>query len=494
MSEHRTGRAVRALLVAVIAASAVLSPLATAGVSAAPPETGTATQAQILGDPLVPGSTAIVIGDGDCLRLRDAPSISGNRIDCVPDGHTVLVLPSTQEADGFRWQLVEWRGQAGWAADEFLAPYDGAPETAACSPSVIRPGISGSIPSQGGFGLIVWGGGKVEGLQTATLAQNCNLSSVWANRPTGGLVGYRFGAPAFVNAAWTSTVSAMIANGTPLLIVCDRPGSAINVTSVPLPRPTGNAPQLVGSQAAPIPNARAAVVIDEASGAVLFDYNAHTTLAPASLTKIVTAILALEGSIPQSWVQITDVDYRKMPGSSVMGLIPGDCFTVSDLLYGLMLPSGNDAALAIARYQAGSDTAFVAQMNALVRRLGLTDSHFTDPHGLGSPQHYTSAYDLAMLSRYAMTQFPEFRTIVSQRSWTAVGQRSLSMFNVNSFLSRASGADGVKTGYTEEAGRTLSASVTRDGHRVYAIILNDDDRYADAGELIDWAFANYAWE
>src|SRR3546814_276269 len=182
-----------------------------------------------------------------------------------------------------------------------------------------------------------------------------------------------------------------------------------------------------------------------------------------------------------------------MPGSSVMGVIPGGCFTLRDLLYGLMLPSGNDAALAIARYQAGSDEAFVHEMNTLTERLGLTNTHYTDPHGLGSEQHHSSAYDIAMLSRYAMTQLPMFREIVQTPTWTAHGDRELSMRNVNSFLSQFEGGDGVKTGYTEAAGRTLSASATRDGHRVYAVILNDNNRYATAGALIDWAFENYTW-
>ena len=131
--------------------------------------------------------------------------------------------------------------------------------------------------------------------------------------------------------------------------------------------------------AAPKNNAVAAVLIDEPSGAVLFDKGAHERLAPASLTKIVTLVLALEHGGLDEWVDI-DVDSRTMRGSTVMGLIPGDRFTLRDLLYGLMLPSGNDAALAIGRYVAGSDEAFVAQMNALTQRLGLTDSLFANPH------------------------------------------------------------------------------------------------------------------
>src|SRR5690606_29317072 len=149
---------------------------------------------------------------------------------------------------------------------------------------------------------------------------------------------------------------------------------------------------------APQPKARAAIVIDEASGAVLYEHNGYDALPPASLTKIVTAILAMEGSVTDGWVHVRGVDYRQMPGSSVMGIVPGDCFTMRDMLYGLMLPSGNDAALAIGRHVAGSDEAFVAQMNTLMRKLGL-DARFTDPHGLGSEQHRMSPYDIAVLSR-----------------------------------------------------------------------------------------------
>lgn len=485
-------RALSALLIACMLAGSALAPFAQ--IASAEPTIESGTREQIVGDPLVPGSTAIVVGDGDCLRLRANPSTGAARVDCIPDGRTVLVLPSTVEADGYRWQLVEWRGTAGWVADAFLAPYDGPPETAACVASSVAPGLHGSVPSQGGYGLVMWGGGTTSGMETAALAQNCTLTSVWATRPGGGLVGFRFGAPAFVNAPWTAAIGGnTIAPGTPMLLVCDPPGSAITTTGVTIPAASGAAPARTGGEAPPEPNALAAVVIDEDSGAVLYDYNAHNLLPPASLTKIVTAILALEGSDTDAWVPVRDVDYRQMSGSSVMGIVPGDCFTMRDMLYGLMLPSGNDAALAIARHVAGSDEAFVAQMNALMRKLGLS-SRFTDPHGLGSPQHVMSAYDIAMVSRYAMTQFPLFREIVQERSWTAVGDRDLGMFNVNSFLTQFNDSDGVKTGYTGEAGRTLSASATRNGHRVYAVIMNDNERYEDAGDLIDWAFRNFTWE
>jgi serine-type D-Ala-D-Ala carboxypeptidase (penicillin-binding protein 5/6) len=236
--------------------------------------------------------------------------------------------------------------------------------------------------------------------------------------------------------------------------------------------------------------AAGAVVIDEASGAVLYDKDAHASLQPASLTKIVTLILALERSGLDDWVDV-DVDSRVMRGSTVMGLVPGDRFTLRDLLYGMILPSGNDAALAIGRHVAGSDPAFVDQMNALVSRLGLHDSHFVNPHGLGGAAHYTSAYDLAMLSRYGMT-LPGFREIVTTQFYVARGNRQIPLSNINTFLSYP-GNDGIKTGYTRGAGPTMAAAASRNGHRLYAVVLNSQSRDTDARGLMNWAFANFNW-
>ena len=492
MTFGRFTRRAASPIAALLTVITILAPLGSIAVAQTPPTEG--AREQVIGAPLRPGTTAQVTTDGgSCLRLRDIPSINGTQVSCVPDGHTVLVLPVSTEADGYRWQLVEWRGQSGYAADEFLRPYTGPPVSGSCQASTVAPGITGEVPSNGGFGLVVWGGGTIRGLATAALVQNCQLTAVWASKPEGGWVSYNFSVPAFVNAEWNRTIAEVLDAGTPLLIVCDPPGAALSTRTLSLPNASAAAPVQTGSAPPPSFDARAAVVIDEASGAVLYDYNAHDSIPMASLTKIATAILALEGAPVDSWVPINTVDYRQMPGSSVMGVVPGDCFTLRDLLYGLMLPSGNDAALAIARYQAGSDEAFVVQMNTLMRRLGLTDTNFTDPHGLGSANHRSSAYDIAMMSRYAMTQLPLFRTIVKTPSWTAYGDRELSMRNVNSFISQVDGADGVKTGYTEEAGRTLSASATRNGHRLYAVILNEQNRYATAGDLIDWAFDNFTW-
>jgi D-alanyl-D-alanine carboxypeptidase (penicillin-binding protein 5/6) len=250
---------------------------------------------------------------------------------------------------------------------------------------------------------------------------------------------------------------------------------------------------LAGAALPPYTTAAAALLMDESSGAVLYHHNGHAKLPPASLTKIATAIVAIERGNLDDWVTST-VDSRTMRGSTVMGLIPGDQFTLRDLLYGLMLPSGNDAALAIGRHVAGSDAAFVAEMNALVERLDLRDSYFANPHGLSGMGHGASAYDLAMLSRYAMT-LPEFRAIVAAPTWTASGSRQIPMFNLmNGILHGVPGADGVKSGYTRSAGRTMVASATRNGQRLYAVVMNDAAREADVYALLEWGFAAFEWD
>lgn len=257
------------------------------------------------------------------------------------------------------------------------------------------------------------------------------------------------------------------------------------------PPPWAAAPRHASDAIAPAVEAHAAVVIDEASGAILFEKNAHHALPPASLTKITTAILAIERLDLNQWIEV-DVNSHTMRGSSVMGLRPGDRVQVRDLLYGLMLPSGNDAALALARAVSGSDAAFVVEMNAFIARLGLRDIHFVNPHGLSGRSQVASAYALAMLSRYGMA-LPAFAKIVSTTGVRTGGPRFLRLSNSNTFLRKYEGADGVKIGHTLSAGPTLVASATRDGHRLYAVVLNTEHRDADAMALLDWAFATFRW-
>lgn len=257
------------------------------------------------------------------------------------------------------------------------------------------------------------------------------------------------------------------------------------------PAAAGEAPASLGVEAPSI-SAAAAIVIDEASGAVLYEKDADRQLAPASLTKIVTAKLVLESGVALDTPVTVDVDSRLMRGSSVMGLQPGDVFTVRDLLYGLMLPSGNDAAIALGRAVAGSDRVFVERMNALAWKMGLRNTNFANAHGLSARNHYTSARDLAYLSRYAMSD-PVLREIVRTPSYVASGSRMIEMTNVNLFLGQFPGADGLKTGFTNRAGKTIVATATREGRRVYVVLLDAPEREADASALMAWAFANYRW-
>ncbi len=301
----------------------------------------------------------------------------------------------------------------------------------------------------------------------------------------------------------TATATAVPPTATPL------PPTATPTpepTATPTPAPTqaprvervvpaAGAPPRASSSALsrlPAVEAKAVVVMDGNSGAVLWERNAYETLPPASLTKIMTTLVALQYGDLDRVVKI-DVDAREMPGSSVMGLRRGDRFTLRDLLYGLMLPSGNDAALAIGRALSGSDSAFVSEMNQLAAELGLTSANFANAHGLTARGHVISAYDMAVLSRYAMT-VDEFVPYSTTRTWTARGSRTLSFNNLNALLRTYPGADGMKVGYTRAAGRTLSASATRNGKRVFVVLMNAPSSQADAAKLLDWAFANHTWD
>jgi hypothetical protein len=260
----------------------------------------------------------------------------------------------------------------------------------------------------------------------------------------------------------------------------------------PAPPPASTAPVKTG--AAPPPNVTASsiAVIDERSGALLYGRDPHRELAPASLTKIFTALVALKYGRLQQQIKVR-FDPAEIPDSTLMGIRPGETYSLEDLLYGLMLPSGNDAALAIANGVGGSETRFAALMNAQAAELGLKDSHFVNPHGLDAPGHYSSAYDLAMAARYGMTHFDEFRRLASARSWTVHGTRSFTVYNLNRFLWSYPGADGVKIGYTDSAGRTIVASATRDGHRVYVALMNCGDIVGDTTPLFNWVFDNFSW-
>lgn len=236
------------------------------------------------------------------------------------------------------------------------------------------------------------------------------------------------------------------------------------------------------------------LVFDDASGTALYESNSHDRLPPASLTKIATAVVVLEAHHSLDTVIETHPDLEKewLEDSSSMGLEPGDRFSVRELLFGMLMVSGGDAARELAIATAGTESAFVDRMNGLAARLHLNDTHFADVQGLDASDHFSSAWDMALLSRYAMT-FPAFREIVGTETKVAVGSRELPLYNFNPLLNYTPGVDGIKTGFTEGAGRTFVASAERDGHRVTVVMLNAQSMALDTISLIEWAFASHRW-
>lgn len=292
------------------------------------------------------------------------------------------------------------------------------------------------------------------------------------------------------NLASASILLAPTATATPAATATPIPPTA---TPVP-PTPTATAAPPVKTGSAPPPNvtSESIAVIDGGSGALLYGKDPHKELAPASLTKIFTALVALKyGHLHQTYT--VHFDQSQLVDSTLMGLHEGDRFTLEDLLYGLLLPSGNDAALAIANIVGGNETNFVQMMNQEAADLGLHDSHFMNPHGLDAKGHYSSAYDLAMASRYGMQHYPEFRKIVATKVYTVHGSRTFTIYNLNRLLQHYPGADGVKIGYTDNAGHTVVGSATRNGHRVFVALMNCGDTLNDTVPLLNWAFDNFTW-
>lgn len=239
--------------------------------------------------------------------------------------------------------------------------------------------------------------------------------------------------------------------------------------------------------AAPADSAAASIVIDADSGRVLCSKNADARKLIASTTKIMTALVVIDRCQPDEKVEVLP-EHAAIEGSS-MYLKPGGDYTVRDLLYGMLMASGNDAAAALAFHCGGDLPGFAALMNEKAAELGLENSSFENPHGLDGENHYSSAYDLAMITRAAM-QNELFAQIVSTKTH-AVGEQTY--VNHNKLLWNYEGCVGVKTGYTMAAGRTLVSCAERDGLRLICVTLSDPDDWKDHAALYDWAFSAYEY-
>lgn len=221
------------------------------------------------------------------------------------------------------------------------------------------------------------------------------------------------------------------------------------------------------------------------TGTVLQALHPDEPMLIASTTKIMTALVVLENCALHETVEVT-AEQTEIEGSSA-SLAPGASYTVEELLYGLMLASGNDAACALAEHTAGSIEGFAALMNAKAQSLGLSNTHFANPHGLNDPEHYSSARDLALLTAAAM-EHPVFRTVFAARSFETHG---VEYINHNKLLDSCEGCIGGKTGYTRAAGRTLVSCVEREGLLLICVTLNDANDWEDHCRCYDNAYAAY---
>ena len=234
------------------------------------------------------------------------------------------------------------------------------------------------------------------------------------------------------------------------------------------------------------------IVLDIDSGVYLYKRNEEELLFPASTTKILTELVALDAYNLEDVVTVKTLSNE----GQTMGLVAGERMTVENLLYGTLIASGNDSAWALAEHYEGGVDSFVAQMNEKAKALHLTKSTFTNPVGYDDPSHKMTPMDLARLAGVALTN----RTIAKM---VAIPQITISdvthtyfhpLQNINQLLGKIPGVGGIKTGWTEEAGENLVTLVERGGHRIIIVVLKSRDRFGETAKLIDWVFGNYQWQ
>ncbi len=273
------------------------------------------------------------------------------------------------------------------------------------------------------------------------------------------------------------------------------------VTTTPTPSPT---PMPTPSPTpSPVPSATAQALrevstylIDAASGKVLINTNSNMRLPMASTTKIMTAVLAIEHLSLDDMVTIQQSELDEVPpgGYSTAFLRANDQLSVRDLLYGLLLPGGCDAAIVLAHTVSGNTASFVTLMNAKARALNLANTHFANPAGFSDPNNYSTAKDLTTLARYAMSN-QTFATIVSQKNFVVPATLNHHLYNswqnTNQLLGTYPGADGVKAGNSDDSGYCLVFSATRSGHRLIGTVMHDtaDFLYVDATSALDTGFS-----
>lgn len=236
-------------------------------------------------------------------------------------------------------------------------------------------------------------------------------------------------------------------------------------------------------------SANSYIVIDKETSRIIASRNSNRKMPMASTTKIMTALVALE-EILNIDNEVIVPDYcTNIEGSSIY-LKPNQQISLKDLLYGLMLRSGNDAAMAVANYVGGKDIdTFIEKMNMYANKLGAYNTHFENPHGLHHSNHYTTAYDLAIITKYALSN-DKFKEIVSSKKYKSENTNAL-FYNKNKVVLNYKYGTGVKIGYTRKSGRCISASAEKDGVEIIVVLLDANNWFNDCYKLFDWAFSNY---
>lgn len=270
------------------------------------------------------------------------------------------------------------------------------------------------------------------------------------------------------------------------------PGDGARTSLPPIPSPAAYPTNINGIYPGLEVTAVGVVVLDMDSHVFLYKRNEEELLSPASTTKILTALVALESFNLDDVVTVKSVTNS----GQVMGLVPGERITVENLLFGALIHSGNDAAWALADHYSGGVEGFVTAMNTKAQALHLTKSTFTNPVGYDDPAHKMTPMDLARLGSFALGH----KTIAKM---VAIPQITVSdvthtyfhpLTNVNQLLGKIPGVGGIKTGWTAEAGENLITLVERGGHRVIIVVLKSLNRFSDTLMLINWIFSNYQWQ
>jgi len=232
--------------------------------------------------------------------------------------------------------------------------------------------------------------------------------------------------------------------------------------------------------------------MDVDSHVYVYKRNETLSLSPASTTKLLTALVALDVYKPDDVVTIAS----NSAGGQVVGLVAGEKVTVENLLYGALIHSGNDAAIALAEFYPDGMEAFIDRMNEKAKELHMEESHFTNPMGFDGSEHKVTPLDLSLLALAAIQN----KTIAKM---VAIPQITISdvthtyfhkLNNVNQLLGKIPGVAGIKTGWTEAAGENLITYVERNGRKIIFVVLHSKDRFGDTTKLIDWVFENYRWE